>query len=625
MLASITDEAFNDPDWQFEIKWDGYRALAYTGNKRVDLRSRNNLSFKKKYPELIETLEDWPVNAIVDGEVVILSEDGKADFGALQNWDRLKEGELLYYAFDLLWIEGIDLTKEPLSIRREVLKKILPDTGRIRYSECIDDYGIDFFTAAKANGLEGIIAKNKHAAYHPGTRTKQWYKIKIETRHEALICGYTRKSDSDRLFSSLVLGIPKKDGVQFIGHTGTGFTYNMQDEIFQKLNPLLTKKCPFKERPPIDDFVQWVKPELVCEVKYTELTKEGVMRHASFQGLREDKNAVEINIEESLSTGPSKKQKAKKDTVQRLYNGEDSALRTVDGHELKLTNLNKIYWPKERITKGDMLNYYDEMAPYIMPYMLDRPQSLNRFPNGISGESFYQKDMKGKVDKWLTTFERFSESAGDSKDFLVCTNTASLLYIANLGCIEMNPWHSRVSSPHYPDWCVIDLDPGKIAFEKVIETAQVVNSIINSLQIPSYPKISGSTGIHIYIPLGAKYNYEQSKQFAELIAILVHNQVPAFTSLERNPDKRRDKIYIDFLQNRPIQTICAPYSVRPKPGATVSAPLHWDEIKKGLKTAQFTIDNMAARVKAEGDLFKGVLGSGINLNEVLKTLTSMMT
>jgi bifunctional non-homologous end joining protein LigD len=256
--------------------------------------------------------------------------------------------------------------------------------------------------------------------------------------------------------------------------------------------------------------------------------------------------------------------------------------------------------------------------------MKDRPQSLNRFPDGITGENFYHKNMGGKVDKWLKTFERFSDSSGEPKDFLICTNTAALLYMANLGCIEMNPWHSRVQSPHTPDWSVIDLDPGDISFEKVIETAQAVKQILDTLQIPSYPKTSGSTGIHIYVPLGAKYNYEQSKQLAELIANLVHEDLPAFTSLIRNPQKRKDKIYIDYLQNRPIQTICAPYSVRPKRGATVSAPLHWDEVKKGLKISDFTIKNILERVKAEGDLFEGVMGKGIDLNKVLKGLANLI-
>jgi bifunctional non-homologous end joining protein LigD len=256
--------------------------------------------------------------------------------------------------------------------------------------------------------------------------------------------------------------------------------------------------------------------------------------------------------------------------------------------------------------------------------MKDRPQSLNRYPNGIEGESFYHKNMGGKVDKWLKTFERFSESTGEPKDFLICTNTASLLYMANLGCIEMNPWHSRVQTPNNPDWTVIDLDPGDISFEKVIETARVVHEILESLQIPSFPKTSGSTGIHIYIPLGAKYNYEQAKQLAELIANLVHEELPEFTSLERNPQKRKDKIYIDYLQNRPIQTICAAYSVRPKPGATVSAPMHWDEVKTGLKMSQFNMKTILERVRVEGDLFTGVLGKGIDLNKLLRGLSHLI-
>jgi bifunctional non-homologous end joining protein LigD len=228
------------------------------------------------------------------------------------------------------------------------------------------------------------------------------------------------------------------------------------------------------------------------------------------------------------------------------------------------------------------------------------------------------------VDKWLKTFKRFSESTSEPKDFLICTDTASLIYMANLGCIEMNPWHSRAQSPLYPDWSVIDLDPWDIGFDKVIETAQVVRQILESLQIPSYPKTSGSSGIHIYIPLGAKYNYEQSKQLAELIANLVHEELPDFTSIVRDPKKRPDKIYIDYLQNRPIQTICSPYSVRPKPGATVSAPLHWDEVKKGLQISDFTMRNILDRVKSEGDLFEGVLGKGIDLNKVLKGLSSLI-
>lgn len=615
MLASTASEPFNDGDWQFEIKWDGYRAVAYLANGKVELRSRNGLSLCNKFMEIGDALKRWPVNAVVDGEVVVLSPDGKADFGALQNWGESKEGTLVYYVFDLLWFGGIDLQKEPLTTRQEVLRSIIPDGGAIRFSESIDAYGVDFFEAAKQNGLEGIIAKRKSAPYRSGARVKDWFKIKVEERHEALICGYTKKRGTDRLFSSLLLGLPNGEGIEYIGAVGTGFTAKQQEGILRKLKPQTTNTSPFAQPPKLSDHVQWVRPHFVCEVKYTERTRDGLMRHPSFQGLREDKFAPELNLEEDHEQTPAAK-------PTKTQNGEQHV--TIEGHQLSLTNLRKIYWPRERITKGDLLNYYREIAPYILPYMMDRPQSLNRFPNGVNGESFYQKNMKGKVEPWLKTFERFSDSTEESKDFLVCTGEASLLYMANLGCIEMNPWHSRVQSPHYPDWCVIDLDPGNNTFDQVIEAAQVTHQLLESLGIVSFPKTSGSTGIHIYIPLGAKYNYEQSRQLAELLVTMVHGELPKTTSLERSPLKRKNKIYLDFLQNRPIQTICAPYSARPKPGATVSSPLHWDEVKRGLTISRFTMKNMMERLRTEGDLFSGVLREGIDLNGVLKTLARLV-
>lgn len=624
MLTTLVDEPFTDSEWQFELKLDGYRTLAYLQSGKADLRSRRNNSFNRKFNELQNALSEWKINAVIDGEIVVLNEEGRPDFNGIQLWETKKEGQLVFYAFDLLWIDGINIMNEPLYLRREALKQLMPESGVIRFSDHIDEIGKDFFEIARKNNLEGIVAKRKDSVYVPDFRSKTWLKIKIEERHEAIICGYTRKRDTDRLFSSLILGLNENGQLKFIGQTGTGFTEAMQVELMKKMKPLITKKLPFDKKPVIygSDIV-WLKPFLVCEVKYTELTNEGLMRHASFQGLREDKSAFELNNEPELDTAEVIEE-VKEEQSEIIDPKKEEQVVTIDGHDLKLTNLKKIYWPKEKITKGEMLKYYYNIAEYILPYMKDRPQSLNRFPNGINGESFYHKNMGGKVDKWLKTFKRFSESNGEPKDFLICTDTASLVYMANLGCIEMNPWHSRVQSPLYPDWSVIDLDPGDISFEKVIETAQVVKQVLDSLQIPSYPKTSGSTGIHIYIPLGAKYNYEQSKQLAELIANLVHEELPGFTSLVRNPRKRTDKIYVDYLQNRPIQTICAPYSIRPKPGATVSAPLHWDEVKKGLKMSDFTMKNILERVKAEGDLFDGVLNKGIDLNKILKGLASLI-
>lgn len=638
MLTSIADAAFNDKNWQFEIKWDGYRAVSYMTKNEVLIRSRNDLSFNEKFSDVHEALLGWGLNAVVDGEVVVLDAEGHADFEALQNWPLEQRGTLVYFVFDLLWLDGYNLMTKTLVERREILAQLVPINNVIRFSDSIDEAGIDFFKVARLNGLEGIIAKRKDAPYIPSVRTKNWYKIKAEERHEAVICGYTKKRGSSRLFSSLILGRPGKKGMEFMGQVGTGFSAAVQKHLFAIMNPLFTETCPFSIKPVTGAPTMWVKPQLVCEVKYTELTSEGVMRHPSFQGLREDKSLADLNLKEGaakVSVGAvaetpvtpinkprSVAKKPAKERQQVLVDmTSEHALVQVEQHELKFSNIQKFYWTKEKIRKGDLLNYYHGVAPYILPYMVNRPQSLNRHPNGIEGENFYHKDMKGKLEPWTRTHRRFSESTGEHKDFLVCNGEASLLYMANLGCIEMNPWHSRIQNPDSPDWSVIDLDPGENTFNEVIETALVVKKVLEHYGITSHVKTSGSTGLHIYVPFGAKYSYEQSKQFAELIANIVHDELPLLTSLERSPAKRKDKIYLDYLQNRPIQTICAPYSCRPKKGATVSAPLHWDEVKKGLSMSQFTIKNMVERVRSEGDLFTGVMGPGIDLSKVIQQLS----
>ncbi|GAC1427046.1 MAG: non-homologous end-joining DNA ligase [Flavisolibacter sp.] len=300
MLATITAEAFNDKDWQFEIKWDGYRAIVYNEKGTVDIRSRNNLSFNANYPPIYQAFEQWPVNAVIDGEIVVLSEKGSADFNSLQYWKQFQNGILVYYAFDLLWLEGLDLTSQPLSKRREILKKILPDKGVIRYSDDIEEYGIDLFEAVKKSGMEGIIAKKRDSVYTAGQRTKLWYKIKAEKRHEAVICGYTRKADSDRLFSSLILGMYEGKNLVFIGQVGTGWGREVQKEIMDQMKPLFINTSAFEQIPSTNDRTFWIKPKLICEVKYTELTKEGVMRHPSFQGMRIDKKADEVQLNNDI-------------------------------------------------------------------------------------------------------------------------------------------------------------------------------------------------------------------------------------------------------------------------------------------------------------------------------------
>ena len=312
---------------------------------------------------------------------------------------------------------------------------------------------------------------------------------------------------------------------------------------------------------------------------------------------------------------------ATKERKELIPAGEETQTVRIAGHELTFQHLSKIFWPKEKYTKRDLLNYYYQIAPYILPYLKNRPQSLNRHPNGIAGPGFYQKNVSGKVPDWITTFPYHTAEDPEEKEFLVCTDEASIIYMISLGCIELNPWSSRVSAPDNPDWCIIDLDPDKkTTFDQVIEAAQVTKKVLDAAGVDSYCKTSGSTGLHVYFPLGAKYSYEHSKEFARLVVELVHSEIPDYTTLERTVSARKGRMYLDFLQNRPQATIAAPYSVRPKPGATVSAPLHWEEVKKGLTMQEFTIRTMLERVRAEGDLFKAVLGKGIDMEKALKKL-----
>lgn len=638
MLATLVDKPFDKAGWSYEIKWDGYRALGYLKKGKVELRSRNNKSFVKYYP-VYDALKAWSINAVVDGELVVLNEKGESNFNQLQNWRSEADGSLIYYVFDLLWLDGRDLTGLPLSQRRALLQSVVPASvvpaeSTIRFSESFETSGTEFFEKAQKLGLEGIMAKKTDSSYTPGIRTKEWLKIKTSSRQEVVIGGYTRNEGTSKLFSSLLVGVFERGRLQYTGKIGTGFTEEMQKEMMKQFKPLVQKASPFDTEPdinkpsrfrpdPLEAKATWLKPVLVCEVSFREMTDDGVMRHPSFEGMREDKRAKLVVRETALPAQQVVKDKRERHTL--LNPADESQSREINGHELHFTHLSKIFWPKEKFTKRDLLNYYYQVAPYILPYLKDRPQSLNRHPNGITGPGFYQKNVSGKVPDWIDTFPYHSAADQQDKEFLVCTDEASLLYMISLGCIEVNPWSSRVQAPDNPDWCIIDLDPDKkTPFDKVIEAAQVTKKILDTAGIVSYCKTSGSTGLHIYFPLGGSYTYEHSKEFARLIVQRVHDEIPAYTTIERTVKDRKGKMYLDFLQNRPQATIAAPYSVRPKPGATVSAPLHWEEVKKGLTTRDFTIINMPARLKEMGDLFKPVLGKGSpSLQHMLRELRTM--
>ncbi|CDR34841.1 DNA ligase D [Criblamydia sequanensis] len=638
MLATLADSPPTQGKWLYEIKWDGYRALAFCDKNKVDLISRNNKSFNEKFYPIVEALQNSNLDAVLDGEIVVVNENGIADFESLQNWRSEADGEIIYYVFDVLWLKGNELAELPLSQRKEILNQLKFNNPALRISQSFDADPEDFLDAAKNMQLEGAIAKNADSVYLSGVRSPLWLKLKVQKRHEVVIGGYTKNQNTPKLFSALLVGVYKNGALQFMGKIGTGFNKKVQKDLLEKFNKLKIKKCPFSFEPEISKPTRfnpnpkpseaiWLKPKLVCEVSYIGLSREGIMRHPSFKGIRLDKNAHEVHEELSITSPKASKKpvikiKAEKNRERKtlLNPFEDTQVKIIQGHELKFNHLKKIFWPDNGYTKRDLLNYYYQIASTILPYLKDRPQSLNRFPNGINGLSFYQKDVTKSAPFWIQQFP-YRTSLGEDKNFLVVKDEADLLWMANLGSIEMNPWNSTVKHPDYPTWCIIDIDPSeKNSFKEVIEVALMVKQVLDSLKIEGYFKTSGATGVHIYIPMGAKYTYEECQGFGRAIAALVHQEVPKITSIERYSIKRQGKIYVDFLQNRPKATLAAPYSIRPRPFAPVSMPLHWDEVKKGLKPEKYTIKNAMERIKSNGDIFKPVLGKGINLKKIIKSL-----
>ena len=654
MKATLVDEPFDDLNWVYEVKWDGYRAIATINKGEVELISRNNKTFNDKFYSIHKLLQKWKINAVLDGEILVLNNKGISDFGALQNWRSEADGELIFYVFDILWYEDKNLMELPLIQRQAILKDILPtDDDHIRQSKVFSTGGIDFFNAAQRIGLEGIIAKKADSTYTSDLRSKEWLKIKIHQRQEVIIAGFTKNAGTSKLFSALVLAVYDGGELRYVGKVGTGFNDKVQKEMMAQFKSLIINKSPFDIEPDVDKPSRfrpkrmgakptWLKPELVCEVAYAEVTGEGVFRQASFKGMRIDKKAKNIVLEAPQETNETVKEvemeskieieethadvvspPKNKDRKTLLNPTDETQVRKICGHDIKFTHLSKVYWPEDNVTKRDIFNYYYQVAEYILPYLKDRPMSLNRFPNGIHGSSFYQKDVTGKAPDWITKTFPYTTSDGEHKEYLVGFDESYLLWMASLGCIEMNPWFSRVKSPDNPDYCVIDLDPDKNTFDQVIAAALEVKKVLDAIGVPSYPKTSGSTGMHIYIPLGAKYTYDQSQMFAKIVVQLVHKQIPDYTSLERMVANRKGKMYLDFLQNRPGATIAGPYSLRPKVGATVSMPLLWDEVKPGLTMKDFTIFNSIDRLKETGDLFKGVLGKGIDLEKTIKKAQSI--
>lgn len=608
MLASITKTPFDDTDWIYEIKWDGYRAIAELAKKEVRFYSRNGIDFSGRFPAIAAALKKLKYDVVLDGEVVLLNEKNLPDFQKLQDYENHLNYPLIFYVFDMLTLEGKNMEELPLIDRKKILKKVLGKNTIIRYCDHIDGKGISFFETAREQGLEGIIAKRMESLYARGYRSKEWLKIKNVQSTEAIIAGYTAPKGERKEFGSLVLA--SKKGKQWIyrGHVGTGFSRQLLSSLKKEMKKLETDSSPFTTKVPLNGEVTWLRPSLVADIAYTEITRDKIFRHPVFLRLRKEKDTRTVNEE----------------VVENLTDIKKNDEMKVGKFNVAISNRHKIFWPDEGYTKGDVLDYYNKMAEFILPHLKGRPLSLKRNPNGIRDEGFYHKDAGEQAPDYVDVFKVRSESSNKTIDYIVCNNKATLLYLANLGCIEMNPWNSTTKKPGNPTWMVIDIDPSKKnKFTEVVDAALATKMILDKAGMPGYCKTSGASGLHVYVPMNNRYDYTTVKDFAHIIASLVQEQLPETTTLERSLSKRGPKIYIDYLQNRSGQTLASVYSLRPVPGASASTPLDWKEVHHRLHPSQFTIQNLYERIEKKGDIFLPVLHTPVSIDKALKSLKAL--
>jgi bifunctional non-homologous end joining protein LigD len=605
MLASLGEVIPGGDSWLFEIKWDGYRIVARLSGGDAELRTRKGQDYGARFAgvaaELSKALRT--PDCVVDGEVCALDDQGRPSFSAMQQGS--PGTPIVYYVFDLLELDGEPLIDRPLEERRERLRGLLAESRTVRLSEAFDD-GAALFEAAQAQGLEGVMAKRRGSRYLPGRRSHDWVKVKTHNRQEFLICGYTR-GQGRRVggFGALVLGVRRGGALVYAGNCGTGFTDKDIAELKAKLEPLERAASPFADVPSMPKVrkgdVVWVEPELVCEVEFAEWTHDGRLRAPSFQGLREDKEPVEVSREESLPT--------------EIRRGK---------RVLRLSNLDKSFWPEEGITKGDLLMYYRAVAPVLVPHLKGRPFTMKRFPDGWQGKHFFQKDAPKHMPDWIKR-QPFLATSRESRekrmiDYPLVDDDLALLWMVNMGCIDMNTWYSRIDRPDRPDWVLFDLDPSAdVGFAETVQVALLVRRALDALGLVSFPKTSGADGIHVLVPIERRHSYDETRQFSEIVAGALARTYPGLVTTQWVKAKRRG-VLIDSNQNGEGKTIASVYSVRPQAGAPVSTPLRWEEVVEGLDPAMFTMDVVLSRVARDGDLFAGVLSTKQRLGPALDSL-----
>jgi len=628
MLATLADHPFSDPNWLFEIKWDGVRALARIENGTLALRSRTGVDIAKRYPELASLPNALAARlAILDGEIVALDAQGHSNFERLQERMHVRapseslvtQIRAVYFAFDVLYCDGYDLREAPLLERKQLLQRLLYTSGRFRYADHQLERGKELFALAEQNGLEGIVAKRADSPY-VSDRSPYWVKLKITKTVDAVVGGWTEARTSALPFGSLLLGLYHGKKLRFIGHVGSGFDAKKLTELSSKLKELGVPASPFDTVPETNERPSWVSPALVARVKFSGWTQEHALRHPVFLALREDARPTDCQWEtevaaEAPATAPAVVRapeivgKTLSTTAQieaELFKGRlETVTIELDGKRLRFSNLNKVYFPESGYTKRNLLAYYYRMADFILPFLRDRALVLRRYPDGIKGQAFFQKDLREGLPDWFKTVPVDSEHRGEVIQYATANDRASLLFLTGLGCIDHNPWSNRYDDVDHPDYFFFDLDPSDgTDFSVVVTIARALHEKLEELQLANFLKTSGATGIHIYIPVEPVYTYEQLRTFGEIIARTVTAEHPSLVTHERIVAKRpAGRVLIDVQQNAHGRPLAAAYSVRAFPHAPVSAPLLPRELRSSLRPETLNIKTVFARLKEKGDLW----------------------
>ena len=603
MLAETAEAPFSRSGWLFEFKYDGYRALAFREDDDVRLYSRNGNDLSASFPELVRALLRLPYRRfLLDGEIVVHDDAGIPSFQRLQKRARLRRAPDIRRAeqtlpanlwlFDVLGFEDRDLRALPLTERKAILRRLLPSVGTLRYSDHVEEHGAALYEQAARVGLEGVIGKKANGPYRAG-RSADWLKVRAHRSDDFVVAGWTAPKRGRPGFGALHVAQHRDGALHWAGQVGTGFTEKQLVELRRQLESAALPAPPCTGAPTGREH-GWTAPSLVCEVRYLERTDEGLLRQPVFLRLRSDKRPDECTWpgDGETETPADEPQSQRAEATAQHARGADGE-RTV-----QFSNLDKMFFPEDGYTKGDLVAYYREIAPRMLPYLRDRPVVLTRFPDGIHGKSFFQKDAPSFAPPWLRTTTIRGEGGERDLSYFVCDDEATLLYLANAASIPLHVWSSRVATLERPDWCILDLDPKEAPFENVIEIAQAAQALCDDIELPVYVKTSGSSGLHLLVPLGGLLDHEQAKSFGELLARVLVSGLRSIATLTRQVERRGGKVYVDYLQNGRGKLLVAPYCVRPLAGAPVSAPLRWSEVERGLDIRRFTIRSMPKRAQS---------------------------